>query len=406
MAARRISRIAASLLLVLYGFVFVVVNAPDIVVKTLFLVIGLFYFVAGFGVMRNRLWGVYISGVASIPVVLIGILRTKEVLALSGSVDPGALYLFLLPSSIICASSIWATIRSRGPKSVHETVELSRARRRVLKYAAATAIAVAVALTLGLDYDFNRPRPTPSEIVSVANTSSRTSSENVTSTTTSTTTSVSSASSTTTTRPQEVDVGLLLVPVDFDGHVSPGEYDKDTIDYRYWGSPVPEGHLHVKNDGTWTFFGLQFLGDEETSTPYRRIFSMWFDTQNTGRQGFNIPGVYTFQIEFRDPRNPIEIDPGKAYPWMENTGTPFVSAFVRGKDYDWKYHFEGGTQLEIKIKTEILTRYFNEIGITSGFLGPNQNMISINGQTVDHPYEMWLPLKFKDAVLTDSRERR
>jgi hypothetical protein len=391
--ARRISKFAASLLLALYGLMFLAVGAPSLVVKVIFSVIGLFYFLASFGIMRNRLWGFYTSTLISIPVILIGFLRIREVLVLSGTVDQGALYLFVMPSMLICACSIWMAVTKRRLKSVQE-IEVGTDRRRFLKYAVAT-VAVAGAIVLGLYSIFNPTRPKPSEIVSVASSTSTTISKSSRSTGTSTTTTVFSASSTsrTTTRPQEVDVGLLLVPVDFDGHVSPGEYDKDTIDYRYWGSPVPEGHLHVKNDGTWTFFGIEFLGDEETNKPYKRVFSIWFDTQNTGKQERNIPGVYTFDIQFSDPKKPVEFSE------MAKAGIPFMNAFVRGSDYDWKYYFEEGTQLEIKIKTEILRKHSNEIGIASTFVGPNSNLVSS-----DIPYRMWVPMKFKDTPLSESSD--
>lgn len=156
----------------------------------------------------------------------------------------------------------------------------------------------------------------------------------------------------------------------------------------------------MKNDGTWTFFGINFLGDEETSKPYHRSFGMLFDTQNTGRQGINanIPGLYSLDITFMDPKNPVE------YSDIGHIGTPFMNAFVRSVDYDWKYYFNSqrGTQLEIKIKTEILRKYYDEIGMTTTFVGPNgiSNLVSItNNYTI--PCKMWIPMKFKDIPLPE-----
>ena len=82
---RQISKFAASFLLVLYGFVFLLVGVPDVAVKTLFLVIRLFYFVASFGIMKNRLCGFYLSALISIPGIGVGFFRVGQVLAVSGS---------------------------------------------------------------------------------------------------------------------------------------------------------------------------------------------------------------------------------------------------------------------------------------------------------------------------------
>ena len=116
---RRISKLVVPLLLALCWSVLLVLMVPDVGLKIVFIVMGLFYSVAGLGIMRNRLWGFYISALTSIPGIALGAFRVGQVLRFTGSVDPGALYFFLLPSTLICACSTWMAYTDRSCFRLH-----------------------------------------------------------------------------------------------------------------------------------------------------------------------------------------------------------------------------------------------------------------------------------------------
>jgi hypothetical protein len=170
-----------------------------------------------------------------------------------------------------------------------------------------------------------------------------------------------------------IDCGTVVTVPTFTGAVDQSWYG-DTNDYKATAmTNIPdqttqypiEGHLRTKfNEYTW--FGIE----APTSTDRRGAPSLvlLFDTLNKGITGQGAEGVYnlvinsgTTEIEY------VEDSTGKKFYW---SGTALFRNFSRGTDYDWKYSFSPSVlsptshaQFNVKIKTTILTKYFDKVNI-------------------------------------------
>lgn len=193
---------------------------------------------------------------------------------------------------------------------------------------------------------------------------------------------------------QEIDVGLLTVPVTLDGQISPGEY-ADCIPYQYFTyisrAGNPKGYLYTKHDDVWTYFGMNFPSDtKEVLEKYTRTFSISFNTQNQPTDASGTPGKLSFSLNFYNPKHPTETN-------EEAGNTYFKQAFQRGQDYDWKYFFGTNTQFEFKAKTGILTRFYPNIGIETFFGDYQGNLLAIfNPQG-----SPWVNMKYTDVPLPE-----
>lgn len=139
--------------------------------------------------------------------------------------------------------------------------------------------------------------------------------------------SAQTSSTTTTTSAQttgvsKVEVFNATIPVKFDGKISPGEYnDSKPIDYLASNPLGPitkplEGHLFVKTDGNWTYFGIDIPSG--TQTPKGTAFFMWFDTNNSGSNDKATPDVYNLKLKFTS---------GSILEDSSNVGTPLKQVF-------------------------------------------------------------------------------
>jgi len=194
-----------------------------------------------------------------------------------------------------------------------------------------------------------------------------------------------------------IDVGLLSVPVTFDGHISEGEYNYDTKDNEFHYFPVidpeswAEGHLYVKYSD-FVYFGID-IPVADVKRGY--TLELWFDTNNTRvPEGSKAEGVYNLALDSSSSKGPTELND-------HFTGTPLKELFTKGKDYDWKYFFgpsplsqNNHPQFEIKISTKILTKYSNEIGFDASF-ATSKGFLAIPRD------EFWGVMKFRETVIDE-----
>ena len=203
---------------------------------------------------------------------------------------------------------------------------------------------------------------------------------------------------------QIVHVGLLQVPIEFDGQISSGEYSKDAIDYRYFISDLvpsrnPEAHLYVKHDsGGMTYFGI----DIPSSTEHQKSNSLrvFFDTLNTGKSEIGTPGVYELYLKFSSPSSvsPTDTD--------TTEGTAFRVAFNKGSDYDWKYAFAPSplssanhSQFEVEIRTAILTKNSTDIGFYTSY-ADEKGILTIPEFSASSTGD-WARLSYEDVVVPE-----
>ena len=105
----------------------------------------------------------------------------------------------------------------------------------------------------------------------------------------------------TTSKYQGIEVGLLQVPVNFDGRVSEGEYSSDAKDYNFhWvqifePQTITEGHLYVKySDFVYLGIDIPIAG---SNLPRGSNLNLVVDTNNTGiTEGENAEGVYNLYL--------------------------------------------------------------------------------------------------------------
>jgi len=171
----------------------------------------------------------------------------------------------------------------------------------------------------------------------------------------------------------ELDVGMLQIQVNPDGQIGDGEY-ADSNDYRMSGfdlinpnSPEKSGHMYAKYSD-YTYLGFD-LTDAVSLNKLDTLF-LYFDTNNSGMK-IGAEGFYNLFLEYDKEFKEIAKVQG-----TDQVGTPFFQFFSRGqnKDYDWQTFFGPSklsstphTQIEVQIKTDILTKYSREIGFNVGY---------------------------------------
>jgi len=204
-----------------------------------------------------------------------------------------------------------------------------------------------------------------------------------------------------------IKVGMVTVPVTRDGKISPGEYDKDSIPNRYLvfyntTNVLPQGYIFVKNDGTWTYFGMDFPTDKCG----QRNFVLSFDTHNVGQKGDvppNTPGAYNLALLM----NGNSVNQSTTLQTAK-IGTPF-DVHQKGKDYDWQYYCgpssqspDNHTQIEVQVLTKILTKYSNDIHFLSSFGVQNSYVLTSPNYAEDWGHLVFLSYTIPTNTTTTS----
>jgi hypothetical protein len=207
----------------------------------------------------------------------------------------------------------------------------------------------------------------------------------------------------TVTNPSQIDVGTLVYPVTepLDGHLRPGEWDKDTIPYKFNAVQVtpgksPEAYLRAKYSD-FTYFGIDI--PSSTSHEIEDTFLLIFDTNNVKSDAPHASGVYNLVIYFGSTTTPEEVAiPAEGWRFPER-------GYTKPKDYDWSYYFGPSaffnfphSQFEVKIRTDILTNSGKsmKIGFNSSYVDANGILLIPN-----YYYPPGITMKFVDKALSE-----
>jgi hypothetical protein len=167
--------------------------------------------------------------------------------------------------------------------------------------------------------------------------------------------------------PNEIDCGMLKTVPTFTGAVD-DSWHGDTTDYQAVGCSMgPEGngcsmkgHLYTKfNEYTW--FGIEIPTSPGQNSAI--TLELGFDTNNTGNEDTGVPGFYNLVLASSPSQQMYEEEyfedsAGTKIYW---DGTPFFKSFNRGTDYDWRFTADPWPQFNVKIRTEILRKYHDNI---------------------------------------------
>ncbi|MFX0138939.1 MAG: hypothetical protein ACFFDN_35185, partial [Candidatus Hodarchaeota archaeon] len=110
--------ITLSLILIIYGivniFAWIILPlvpspnpSPEIIVRIAFIIISFFYLVSGLGVLREKLWGFFLSIILPILMIIIGMSRNIDVFLHSRTIDEGLTLIFIIPNIFILPFSLY-----------------------------------------------------------------------------------------------------------------------------------------------------------------------------------------------------------------------------------------------------------------------------------------------------------